>query len=118
MALPTFNPVPGPSPGTKLTVAAQLNRTEFGDGYTQITRNGINFQKRTLDLNWEILTQAQADTIIAFFAERGGDKAFYYKPYNSAVTYKWTCDEWPDEMRDDSFRTISVTLKQAYTLEV
>ena len=72
MAFPTFTPPVPPSPGTANKPKVKLLKAEFGDGYTQTTRDGLNHVRRTLSLKWEFLTPTQAKTISAPLAASRG----------------------------------------------
>lgn len=117
MALLTFDPPVLPSPGTSNTPRLKLLKTEFGDGYSQITRDGLNHQRDVVELRWAFLTHIDANQITAFFEERGGDRAFWFRPSHYAAAKKWTCETWSDQINDQGFRTISATLEQSFTLE-
>ena len=117
MALPTFEPPIDPSPGTGRKTKYNLLKAEFGEGYTQTTRAGLNHRRRELALSWEALTDEQAWEIAAFLDERGGDLPFYYTPPRETVPVKWTCDEWGDDVNQNGTRKITATFVQSFTGE-
>lgn len=113
MALTTFNPPIGPSPGTTLTPQISLWSSEFGDGYSAAAPKGINHIRQTVSLKWDGLEEAQAKAIIAFFTARGGYQPFYYKPYGLDVTLKWTCKDW--SMTASAPFKVTAKLEQSFT---
>lgn len=115
MTLNTFNPSPGPSPGTSRKYKAKLKRAEFGDGYTQVTRDGLNHLRRTVTLHWEVLTAAQADAIEDFIVDQGGDIPFYYT-VRGDVQRKWTSDLADFERTHGTPNTITLTLTEDFSL--
>lgn len=114
--LPLFDPPVLPSPGTSIGSKPKLRVAEFGEGYSQIVRDGLNHIKKDLSLTWDVLTNHQADDIVAFFEERGGDKPFWFKPTNGSLM-KWRCEEWTDKIADDGVRQITTTFIRSNTLE-
>nr|WP_321457423.1 phage tail protein [uncultured Cohaesibacter sp.] len=114
MALLTFDPPVGPSPGTNHKPQVNLRENEFGDGYTQTSPKGINHIKRNVELSWDALTYAQMLQIDDFLQARGGYEPFYFKPYGERFTLKWTCKEWTKQASDGVW-TVSATLVQSFT---
>lgn len=65
----------GPTP----TINRRTVVSQFGDGYKQVSTDGIN----TKDESYAITVHAYkelAKTIMAFFDEHNGDKSFYWTP--------------------------------------
>lgn len=86
----TFAPPIPPSPGTTDTPEIKLKTADFGDGYSQETRDGINWIRKVVSVTWDTLTVAQATAIESFFRTQGGDTPFYYA-LSDDMTRKWTC---------------------------
>lgn len=116
MALPTFTPVRPPRPGTAVKPEIKLWKTEFGDGYTQAAPAGLNHIRKTLTLNWDLLTPSEANAMTGFLTERGGYKPFYYTPSDDTDSIKWTCEDWEDKRADSGMREVSMTFKQCFGL--
>lgn len=117
MALKTFEPSLEPSPGTGRKTKFNLLKAEFGEGYTQTARNGINHRRRELMLTWEVLTDDQAWEISGFLDEQGGDRSFWYIPPRESVPVKWQCEEFDDTVNTDGTRKITATFIQSNTNE-
>jgi len=116
MTLQTFTPARAPAPGTSRKPKIKLLTAEFGDGYTQETRDGMNHIRRTLTLTWDTLTPSQADDLSDFFVEHGGDTPFWYTPSNESTPVKWTCKDWSDTAEKQGFRTFRATFEQSFSL--
>ena len=115
MALQTFTPVPAPTyPLDAETVTRSLN-ANFGDGYTQRGADGLNASQVTYSLTWENLTDAEADTIIAFFLARGGYEAFYWTP-PTASPLKFVVQKWSRSQGDYNAYSLKAMFIQVFDL--
>ena len=115
MTLTVFAPPIAPSPGTGRKTNFSVLEAEFGEGYTQPTRSGINHRRRQLTLSWDVLSDAQAWAIAGFLDERGGDEPFLYIPPREATPVKWTCREFDDTVNTNGTRKITATFVQSFT---
>jgi phage-related protein len=113
MALDTFTPPVPPSPGTKTKFTPKLRKVEFGDGYTQVTRDGLNHLRRQVPLTWEALTIAQAQALEDFFVGKGGDTPFLYALSDDSVR-QWRCEDWERERNGPN--TFTATLIQDFSI--
>jgi phage-related protein len=113
MALATFTPDPPPSPGTKRKPKLKILKADFGDGYTQPTPDGLNFIRRTISLQWNLLTPAQADALEAFFVANV-TLPFWYQPSDESAPGKWTCEDWDFTTRNGGFRSGRAALVQDF----
>lgn len=114
MALPTFDPPVGPSPGTNHKPAVSLWEADFGDGYSQPTPKGINHIKKATSLQWDVLSYEQMQEITGFFERMQGNKAFYFRPFGEERAIKWTCKEW-DATTDGGIWKVTATFVQSFT---
>ncbi|MYZ46463.1 phage tail protein [Propylenella binzhouense] len=117
MSLYTFDPPIAPSPGLVSNIKPRILKAEFGDGYTQASKDGLNHQRRIMNLTWEVLTAAQADEILAFLEAHGGTTPFLYALPGEAAIRKWTAEEWNDERLSVGLRKVTATFTQSFTLE-
>ena len=92
--LPTFIPPVAPSPGTGIANKIALNKTSFGDGYSQASPRGLNHVRREISLRWDALTLEQARQIENFLRERGGFRPFRWAVRGDASPSVWTCETW------------------------
>lgn len=116
MALEVFNPPLPPSPGTGDRPQINILKAQFGDGYVQHTRNGINHIRRVLTLEWKNLDPDSAEEILEFFVRQGGDTSFWYTPSDEGVPLRWTCQDWRDKRENNGLRTIQATLEQSFNI--
>ena len=113
----TFNPPVAPSVnGTTGTETPRVRRAEFGDGYSQRTKDGLNFVRRTMTLNWATLSIEDRDTIKDFFRDVGGADAFEYTLPTESTVYKWTNGPVRDVYVDGLLVGISVDITQEFDL--
>lgn len=112
--LPTFEPPVAPSPGTTFKPKVKVLETEFGDGYTQSTPNGLNNIREHAQFRWNGLELWQMQAIIGFFEARKGAEVFYYRPAGYADPLKWTCKEW-EKTFDNGVWKITASFVQSFT---
>ncbi|GAA4525516.1 hypothetical protein GCM10023174_10240 [Chelativorans composti] len=117
MALPTFNPPIGPSPGTTHKPKISLYEAEFGDGYSQPTPKGINHIKRTVSLRWEALTYQQMEEIVGFFERMEGCKPFYYRPFGVGEVMKWVCKDW-QASTEEGIWSVKAEFEQSFSHQI
>jgi phage-related protein len=106
---PAFVPPIDPS-SIRKRFKLKLLKAEFGDGYTQTTRDWLNHQRLTLDLEWTVLTPDQSAAILAFLEERGGDRPFSYHGK------QFTCAVWQEDTTRKDIRSIRATFEQDFNL--
>ncbi len=83
-----------PTYGAAKTSKPNMRQVQFGDGYAQVIRFGLNQNPKIWNLRWEI-SETDADTIEAFLDDRAGDGAtFNWSPLDETATYKWRCFSW------------------------
>ncbi len=116
MALETFYPPVAPSPGTSRKPELNILKAEFGEGYSQSTRNGINHIRKVFSLRWDVLTQGQADAIEGFLEVKGGDTPFLYQHPNTPAPVKVTCEEWNREDAAAGLCAFSAVFRQSFVL--
>jgi phage-related protein len=113
MTLATFSPNPPPSPGTVRKPKLKILKADFGDGYTQPTPDGLNYVRRTLGLQWDLLSPAQADAFDAFFVANVA-LPFWYQPSDEGTAIKWTCEDWDFTTGQGGFRRGRAALVQDF----
>ena len=71
-----------------------LKQIQFGDGYSQVFKFGLNQNPKQWRLRWEV-SESDADTIETFLDARAADGAtFDWTPLGSSTSYKWRCFNW------------------------
>lgn len=72
----------------------RVSQVQFGDGYAQVIRYGLNQNPKEWSLQWEV-SETDADTIETFLDARAADGAtFDWSPPEDSNTYKWRCFSW------------------------
>ena len=118
MTLPTFTPPCAPSPGLTDTPEIKILKSEFGDGYTQASPQGLNHIRKVVEATWDVLDRAERDYIIDFFMERAGCQPFWFQmPHDDAAT-KWTVETWSDTVISGDYHRIAATFRQSFSLAV
>lgn len=110
----TFSPVINPVFDIDDAHAPKLLVAEFGDGYAQRARNGMNHDPSALDLRWDNISVAEGAVIWAFLKARGGDEAFFYDPPFLETGKKWTCPTYKRSFTDPDTMNIVVSFKECF----
>lgn len=116
MAITTFTPAIAPSPGTGEEIELKLLSAQFGDGYTQTTRDGLNHIRKSLSLSWDLLTPSQADAILNVMRAYGGDTPFLYTPSDEATPVQWVCKKWSFRRNGGGMRSVSLTFEADFSI--
>ena len=93
MALRTFPDVP-PSPGSGPSTDVRVLRVRLGDGYEQVSRDGLNSVRRSYRATWEGITVADAERVRSFLAEHAGVTPFNFTVPGEAAATQWRCERW------------------------
>lgn len=121
MTIATFTPPMNPSVGAINKPKVSVLRADFGDGYSQATRSGLNHIRNEFSLTWEVLTPTQADAIEAFLIQQGGDIPFLWSRPGKSTPDKWTCENWEVSFlsplyQGQNYRSIKATFTQSFNL--
>jgi phage-related protein len=115
MAVAVFTPPCGPSTsGTSSASEARVLTAQLGDGYQQITSDGINTIRETLTLNWDGLPKADMQTLDNFMASQLGYLAFQYTAPGAAVPKLWRCAKWGKTPTGPASWSFQATLIQSF----
>ena len=104
---PSYNPAPGASKRSQPSVRS----VQFGDGYSQRVRFGLNTDLKVWSLRF-LVSEEGADEIEAFLEARGGAEHFEWSPPDETDTYKWICQDWSKTIPFHGRAEISVTFQQ------
>ena len=95
--------------------APKIRATQFGDGYTQRLKFGLNINPRVWTLKWTAKDSTDADAIEAFFDARSDDGAsFDWTPLDESTSYKWICMGWAKTIPYTNRATIQATFQQVF----
>lgn len=103
-----------PTYGAQKTSQPRVRSVQFGDGYSQRLRYGLNTNPKTWDLTWQNITEANADIIEAFLDARAGAESFTWTPPDSASASKWICQQWNKNIPYVNRATITATFVQVF----
>lgn len=114
----TFEP-PSSAPldnGASRNMKPRVNMADFGDGFSQRSRMGINNNPWTRKFAWSNLTKIEKDYIDNFFEARGGVESFFYRKIDESTARVYICTEWDVEDVDYNIYNISASFQQVYDL--
>jgi len=104
-----------PDYGLSKESAPVVRKVQFGDGYEQRLRFGLNQNPKAWDITWNNITNADANTIEDFLNARALDYAsFTWTPPDSGVAYKWVCEQWNKTMNAFNRNTIKAKFRQVF----
>lgn len=110
---PTFEPVVNPSFSIDDTRQPKLRMPEFGDGYSQTARDGMNHDPMQITLEWGNLSVEEHEDIWGFLSDRGGDEAFFYEmPFIGLA--KWTAPQYQRSFKEPDTVSIRALFKQSF----
>ena len=110
-----FVPPREPSPTSTRAVRPRVNEAAFGDGYSQRSGDGLNATPRTMQVQWAVLSAAQADVIESFF-ETHTRSAFLWAVPLEAVQRKWLAVDWSRGYIGADLVSLSANLKEVFDL--
>ena len=95
---------------------ARIRIAQFGDGYSQRIREGINTQDDTWELSFVNRSISDAASIISFLESKHGSDYFLWTPPGDTTQFKVICDSWNTVYASPISRTISCTFKRVFDL--
>jgi hypothetical protein len=103
-----------PTYGAQKSSQPKIKETQFGDGYSQRIRWGLNQNPKKWNLTWEV-SETEADTIETFLNARANDGAsFDWTPPDDSTSYKWTCYQWQKSIPYLNRASITATFNQVF----
>jgi len=92
--------------------APVVRAAQFGSGYSQRTTFGINQNLKRLNLKWENIPEADADTIETFLDARAGVENFDYTAPGESSSSKYICRDWYKNIPYSGIATITASFHQ------
>ena len=103
-----------PDFGATKSSSPRVRNVQFGDGFSQRLRYGLNQDAKQWDLTWQNISEADSDTIEAFLEARGGAEHFDWSPPDETETYKWICQQWSKRMTSAGLNELTATFQQVF----
>lgn len=107
----SFNYVP--DAGASRSVKPRVNRTSFGDGYSQRSAMGVNSQEESWSLAFTGKRKTEIQAIDQFLASQAGSTAFTWLTPNGD-TLLFVCADWSTAYRSDFDCDLTCKLEQVY----
>ena len=103
-----------PTYGASKSSAPNLVEIQYGDGYAQVLRYGLNQNRKIWNLNF-VVSETDADTIETFLDARANDgDTFDWTPPGESTTYKWRCLNWNKTIPYNNRATVHATFTQYF----
>jgi phage-related protein len=91
----------------------RVRTTQFGDGYSQRLRYGLNTDPKSWQLTFLNRTDTERENILTFLEARSGSESFDWTPPRGSAG-KYICSEWSMEMLNFNNNTITTTFVEVY----
>jgi phage-related protein len=93
MTWPTFNPQPPPSPNNSyVDRVPRILTSQFGDGYSQRSVDGVNSIVLVATLQWDILLLSELATIRSFMDATSYINPFYWTTFDDGGPFLFNID--------------------------
>jgi len=90
-----------------------VRKVQFGDGYEQRLRFGLNTDPKIWQLTFANRTDSERETILNFLEARGGAESFDWTPPRGSAG-KYVCSEWNMNMLNCNNNTITATFVEVF----
>jgi phage-related protein len=101
-----------PTYGAQKSSQPNVRTVQYGDGYSQRLRYGLNQDAKQWSLTWEV-SETNADTIETFLEARAGAESFEWTTPDGS-TGKWICPQWNKTIPYVNRATITATFIQVF----
>lgn len=109
MATFTWVPEYPPSEASK----PRIRKAQFGDGYEQRIRFGLNSDLKTWQLTFKARDNTETTAIRNFLQARGGYESFAWTPpLWGAAAGQYVCEEWQITADAYNLNTVTATFRQ------
>lgn len=108
-----------PSWGSPVDETPRLRKVQFGDGYKQLSPNGINHIELSYDLTFGKRTEAEAQDIGEFLREHGGTDGFLFRyPMLGFGKFVVRCEKWTSTPNGHNDFSIKASFERDYNTYV
>lgn len=91
----------------------RVQKVQFGDGYEQRLRYGLNVDPKSWQLTFANRTNTEREQILGFLEARAGAESFDWTPPRGSAG-KYVCSEWNMDMTNFNNNTITATFVQVF----
>lgn len=112
-ALPLPTRISQSSAGTK---KYRIIKAQFGNGYQQRGKDGINNKMASWNVLWENVTETEMDTIVAALDATNGTTNLTWTPPDEATDKKWIVSGYNINPLSGSIFTVTASLEQIFDL--
>jgi len=92
----------------------RVRSIQYGDGYSQRLRYGLNTSPKIWDLKWTAKNNTDANAIEAFLEARAGAESFYWTPPAGTGAGRYICPNWNRELQYANINIINATFVQVF----
>jgi phage-related protein len=92
----------------------KIREVQFGDGYKQISKVGINPRMTDISLSFVALSNTDKDTLTSFLDTQTGD-LIGFTPFGQATQYSYYCKNYSVNLLSGNRWTLNCTLTQFYS---
>jgi phage-related protein len=93
--------------------APKVRKTEFGDGYEQRLRFGLNTDPKEWSLEFNERSDAERDQILAFFRARAGVESFAWADPSGRIA-RYVCETWNATLNACNLNNIRATFREVF----
>lgn len=112
MAATTFPNIPAHIESGGKKVGFKTLVADFGDGYEQVSQEGINNKHQEYQLTWANENLSNANSIETFLDARGGSEPFYWTEPLSSTPALWRCEGYTSRVTGYDSKTITAVFKR------
>ena len=93
--------------------APVVRNVQFGDGYSQRLRYGLNTDPKRWRLTFQNRSNTERDNILTFLEARGGAESFDWTPPRGSAG-KYICPQWSMDMVAFNNNTIQAEFMEVF----
>lgn len=101
---------------TSNEVTLRVLKNNFGDGYTQRIKDGLNTRKEMWQLRWTNIRTDEYEAIKTFLDERDGWQAFSWTAPGNPGPLFYICEKYSHVPVWPGYWNLSATFEQVYDL--
>lgn len=109
-----------PDYGLERETTATVSKIQFGDGYSQRVRSGINTRQSSWSVTLTNRPFADVDAMEAFLDQHAGTEYFMWPDFNdptdTAKHLKVVCDKWKRTWSAPHHDTLTLTLTRVFDI--